>query len=429
MKKKPIYLDNNATGYPMHETTLKEIEKWTKNCFNPSTDSKYAKDAKDMIENAKNDILSHCGVSQLTHKLIFTSGATESNCFIIRACISAYSKKLKARDLIPHVLVSATEHSSIMECVQKLVESKSIEVDYIPCTIYGNINPNEVEKRIKPTTCIVCVMFAGNELPVINNVKVIADITQKNKVAFHSDCVQIFGKLAIKMNDIGIDSISASAHKFCGPKGVGISILSNELIEGYGLNGEINGTQQYGLRGGTENVPGIGGTYAAFKIAHKNREKKNADLLELRKYIIARITEIFNIGSYENYVNIVGHERKKANDFEVLFLGPRDDKFCLMNTLLISFCKNAKKPFCNIQLKEMLDAKGIIVSIGSACNTHNDHASHVLNAIGAPLVVKKGVIRISLGDMNTKAEIDKFLDDLLICVKKQVESSIPIKNK
>ena len=426
-QRKFIYLDHNATGIPVPDEVLKEIAKWTKNGFNPSTDSKYAKDAKELIEKAKSDILARCGVSSLTHKIIFTSGATESNCFIIRACVTAFAKKIKSKDLIPHIVVSSVEHTSIIECVNKLVEAKEAEATFVRPTIIGNINPKDVEAAIRPTTCIVCVMFANNEIPVINNVRAIAEITRKKQVAYHCDCVQVFGKFPIKVAEFGLDSISASAHKFCGPKGIGISIISNQLIEEYGLVGEINGTQQNGLRGGTENVPGIGGTLVAYELAHKNRDKKNTHLLNLRRHMIELLKANFNIGKYENYA--LQSEQKKVQDFELLFLGPQDERFCLLNTLLLAFCKNTRRPFCNIELKRALDAKSIIVSIGSACNTSSSHASHTLVAIGAPQVVKQGVIRVSMGDSNTKEEVEKFVAELVKCVKKQVEKEIAIKAK
>lgn len=456
-----VYLDNNGTTLvcPLSQ----KINSLWLSCYNPSSDSKIAKPAKQMIEKASDAILAHCGVSSATHTAIFTSGGTESNCFVIRACCKAYKKKLIERgtDLKPHVIVSAVEHHSIMECVKDLIDAGEIDVSYIQPTVFGNILAEDVEKEIRKNTCLISIMYANNEIPVINNITDIGKIAHAHHIPMHSDCVQIFGKYRIDVNRDNIDALSASGHKFYAPKGTGVLILSNALIEGYGLTAEISGTQQHGLRGGTENVAGIASLMTALKWAFIDRKKKNAKLLALRERTIEKLEKHFKFNNLINYIyedNTVKKPTTEAitesitnpsskpskkdtskkdaakaantaakkspnskEDLELVLIGPYPDKkkFLLPNTILLAVCKNRGKPFCNIELKKYLDSRGVIVSIGSACHTNSDKASHVLAAIGAPPVVRRGVLRISFGDYNAAADVDKFISAFREGIKKQ----------
>jgi len=234
----------------------------------------------------------------------------------------------------------------------------------------------------------------------------------------HSDCVQIFGKSRINIAEFNIDALSASAHKFYGPKGVGILIINNDLIDGYKLTAEINGTQQGGLRGGTENVPGVISCMAAIKHTFKRRKQKNKKLRLLRDTLLEKLASLYPLVPYEAYLDF---DKKERADVEFVSLGPPNKMkpYILPNTVLLSICKNKGKPFCNIDLKHHLDNKNIIISVGSACNTKSKSSSHVLDAIGAPDVIKRGVIRISFNDQNTKKEINTFIDALDIAIKEQ----------
>jgi cysteine desulfurase len=412
----PIYFDNNATTL-ICEPAKKVHAEWL-SCYNASSDSKISKPARNLLESAKDIVLSQCNVSSATHTALFTSGATESNCFIIRSCVKAYKKKLLENnsELLPHVIISSTEHHSSMECVKDLKDIGDIEVSYINPTIFGNILPEDVEKEIKSNTCLITIMFANNEVPIINNIEEIGKVAHKHRVPLHSDCVQIFGKYKIDVNKNSIDALSASAHKFYGPKGVGLLIINNKLIEGYNLTAEISGSQQKGLRGGTENIAGIASMIAALKWAFVNRKKKNQRLFELRDYFIECLNKKFKIGDYLKYI-----KEQESESLEIVLLGPPNDKkgFILPNTVLLSVCKNKGRPFCNVELKKYLDSKNCIVSIGSSCLTKSDKASHVLSAISAPPVIKRGVIRISFNDYNTYGEIDKFINILEIGIIKQ----------
>ncbi len=412
-----VYFDNNATTLVC--LPAKKVHGEWLSCYNASSDSKIAKPAKDLLEKAQDVLLAHCGVSTATHTAIFTSGATESNCLMIKACVKAYKKKLHERgsELRPHVVSSETEHHSVLECLRSLEETDEVDVTLVAPTIYGNILPEDVEKAIRPNTCLITIMFANNEVPVINNVESIGEIAHKHRIPMHSDCVQLFGKYKIDIPKNNLDALSASAHKFYGPKGVGILIVSNNLIEGYKLTAEIHGSQQYGLRGGTENIAGIASTIVALKTAFKNRKAKNQRLFKLRDVMLQKLNKLYPVGNFVDYVN----DKGEKNMVEIVSLGPPEDsiKHILANTLLISIAKNKGKPFCNIELKKFLDSKNFVVSVGSACLTKSDKASHVLSAIGAPPVIKRGVIRISFGDNNTIDEINKFIKVFQQGVEKQ----------
>lgn len=414
----PVYFDNNATTL-ICQPAKKVHTEWL-SCYNASSDSKIAKPAKALLEKAQDVILAHCGVSSATHTALFTSGATESNCLIIKSCVKAYKKKLieKGSELKPHVIASELEHHSIRECLADLEESGDIEVTLVEPTIYGNVLADDVEKSIRPNTCLITVMFANNEVPVINNIEDIGAIAHKHRIPLHSDCVQIFGKYKIDVKKNNIDALSASAHKFYGPKGVGVLIIDNNLIEGYGLTAEIHGSQQHGLRGGTENIAGIASMMVALKTAFQNRKSKNQKLFKLRDTLLSKLAKVYKIANYSDYLD---DSKTDKEDIELISLGPPEDKkgFILPNTVLLSIAKNRGKPFCNVELKKFLDSKNFVVSIGSACLTKSDKASHVLTAIGAPPVIKRGVIRISFGDNNTIEEINKFVKALQQAIDKQ----------
>jgi len=415
--QKAIYLDNNSTTL-LCAPAKKVHTEWL-SCYNASSDSKIAKPAKAMLEKAQDAILAHCNVNVATHTAIFTSGATESNCLIIKTCVRAYRKKLLERDseLVPHVISSQTEHHSIIECLNCLEKDGDIELTLLEPTTFGNILPRDVEAAIKPNTCLITIMFANNEIPIINNVEEIGKIAHKHRIPMHSDCVQIFGKYKIDIGKNNLDALSASAHKFYGPKGVGLLIINNDLIEGYGLQAEIHGSQQHGLRGGTENIAGIASMLVALKNTFISRKQKNIKLFKLRDVLLEKLAAIYKFGKFSDYLD----DKKEHPDLELLSLGPPPDKkeFILPNTVLISIVKNRGRPFCNVDLKNALDAKNIVISIGSACLTKSKMSSHVIHAIGAPPVVKRGVIRISFGDSNTVDDICKFIKVLKDCIDKQ----------
>lgn len=417
MPKAPIYLDNNATTEQC-KPSISAMTEWSSIPANASTTSAAGREAKQMIEDARNYLLGHCAAKD-KYTLIFTSGASESNSFIIRSTVEAWLRAKKAR---PHVLTSLTEHKSIMETCSALERDGYCEVTYVAPGMSGRIPPKLIESGIRDNTCLVTIMAANNELGCVNDIAAIAAIAHARNVPLHSDCVQTFGKFRYNLPKLGIDAISASFHKLYGPKGCGILIINNDLISGYGLEAQIAGSQEFGLRGGTENVPAIAGSIAAFKHTWTKRAEKNAKLLKLRNRLLDNLAKRFEIGDYRSYFE--DSAEPPAPGVKLVILGPKDagsanEPHIIPNTILLSIAKAEGQPFCNGKLKRALDKFGFVVSVGSACNTSNTKASHVLDAIRAPDIIKRGVIRVSLCDMTTAAEVDAFADAFAKAVSAQ----------
>jgi cysteine desulfurase len=297
-----------------------------------------------------------------------------------------------------------------------MVAANKASVTYIEPTAYGNILPKMVEGVIKSNTALISVMYVNNELGTINDVKGIGKVAHKHKIPFHTDAVQAFGKFHINVEANNIDAMSASFHKLSGPMGIGMLIIKNELIEGYNLQGQISGTQQQSLRGGTQNVPAIAGIIPAMIYTFDKRESKNKKLQKHKDYILSELTKNFQRGYYKNYFS-----KTPPTTNEFLLLGPASSTAAIPNTLLLSFAKNARasKQFCNGKLKKHLAKNKVIVSVGSACSTSDAKASHVLYAIKAPPVIRQGVLRVSMSGTTTKSDVDSFIKHVTAAVQKQ----------
>ncbi len=423
---KYIYFDNNGTTLLCNQAE-KVMIKWLK-CYNASSDFSVASDARKLLKYAQDAIHKHCETGGPDkYVVLFTSGGTESNCTVIRMIIEAYHHNiipLAQGEIIPHLVTSSIEHHSILSCLHDLEENKRVEVTYVKPTIHGVITPNSVKEAIKENTCLVTIMYANNEIGTVNHIPEIAKITHeasnrlkqvmgfKFTIPFHTDAVQLFGKHRIKMKGDGksndIDALSMSFHKLYGPKGVGLLIIKKSLVDGFGINGIMSGSQQHGLRGGTENIAGIAGSIEALKHTFKNRTDKNKHLLKLKKLLIELLGKKYKFADYADYVD--QSKDKDREPIELVLLGPPiHEKKVLPNTILLSIVKNKGKPFCNVKFKKKLNRAGVAVSIGSACLTGDKNSSHVIQSINAPDIIKQGVIRISLGDNNTETEIRKFV--------------------
>lgn len=412
MSNKFIYLDNNGTT-TQNKKSIDITCKWMKECGNPATDNPIGIKSKELIIKSKKYILNHCGVNNDLYNVIFTSGGTESNCFIIRSILQSYENKHSNK---PHIIISAIEHTSIIECCELLKKCNKIELDLIKPNNIGIIEPDNVKNKIKRNTCLISIMYSNNEIGSINDIKKIGSIAKLYKIPFHTDAVQYFGKSKINLKENNIDAISVSFHKLYSPKGIGLLILSNDLIKNYKLEGIINGTQQNGLRGGTENVPLIAGAIAGMVENFKNREEKNKKLLEMRSLILDKIDKIIPLTYFSDYINL-----NIKNDIMIVIFGPKENNmYCYVpNTILLSVVSHNNN-FCNAILKKDLQKFKVIVSIGSACSTDNKLSSHVLTSLNANKVIKQGTIRISLGDTNSIFEIKRFILILFKCINNQI---------
>lgn len=421
-----IYLDNNGTT-PMCEKSIECMNEWLNHQANPSGSSNISIATKNMIEKCKNIIKQFCNAEN--YEVIFTSGGSESNCLIIRSIVKGWNGIINEK---PHIISTQTEHKSIIKCLREMEVRKEIELTLIEPTRYGIIHPKHVESAIKKNTALISIMFANNEIGCINPMDQIGQIAKKYNIALHSDAVQQFGKNIPNLENLNISAMSATFHKLCGPQGIGLAIISKELIDGFGLTGEISGTQQSGLRGGTEPVASIAGAVGALLWNNKEREKKNEKLLKMRNQIITCFEKNFNIYDFNTdyYAldpSFLENENYKVRQGIAILGPPKDSNKYLPNTLLISIIDH-KEEFCNVIFKKMLHSYGIIVSIGSACNTSSVNGSHVLEAIYAPDIIVRGTIRISLGDMNTINEVTKFCEVFTKLVKKIFKDGWPKHN-
>jgi cysteine desulfurase len=416
MQKNIIYLDNNGTTKQSNES-IKEMTKWLSIYGNPSTNNILSKQANDLINNGKQYILNHCGVNKKNYTVIFTSGGSESNSFIIRSTSVSY-KRLTGK--IPHIIISEIEHNSIIDCCESLVNYNCIELTKIKPNKFGLIEPLSVKKEIRDNTCLISIMFSNNEIGSINNIKEIGSIAHKNKIPIHTDAVQLFGKYKINLIDNNIDAISVSFHKLYSPTGIGMIIINNDLINGYELESIINGTQQNNLRGGTESPSLISGAISGMKTNFDNRKEKNINLLYLRNLCLDKLNNYLTMTYFDTYLDKIDNYKKNYDILFVLYGPHRENTELYMpNTILLSIVSHKIK-FCNIILKKDLEKYGIIISIGSACATKSKESSHVIRSLNATDDIKRGTIRISFGDYNKEKEINIFIKTLILCIDKQI---------
>ena len=364
-----IYADNAATT-KMSEAAITAMTDCVRNWYgNPSSLYTIGQKAKEKLEIAREKIAAVINASP--REIIFTSGGSEAdNQALLTAAING-KKQGKT-----HIISSAFEHHAILHTLNKL-EKNGFEITLLPVYENGIIRLDELEQAIREDTCLVTIMTANNEIGTIQPITEIGEICKRHGVLFHTDAVQAVGHLPIDVKAQSIDMLSASAHKFHGPKGVGFlyarkGIILQNLIEG--------GAQERGKRAGTENLPGIMAMAAAIKEAAANMEQNNAHLTEIRDYIIKGLSEIPH-----SALNGDAKQRLPGN-VNFSFEGIEGEGILLL-----------------------LDQKGISASSGSACTSGALDPSHVLLAIGRIHDVAHGSLRLSIGEDITKEEADYII--------------------
>lgn len=364
-----IYADNAATT-KMSKTAIAAMMPYLEeNYGNPSSLYSLGQKAKEAIETARMQIADI--INAKSNEIIFTSGGSEADNQAILSAAQIGKKNNKR-----HIISTKIEHHAVLHTLKKL-EKHGFEVTYLPVDETGIVKAEDVLTALRGDTCLVTVMYANNEIGTIQPIREIGEICKSNGVLFHTDAVQAVGHLPIDVQKDNIDMMSASAHKFRGPKGVGFlyakkGIALSNLIEG--------GAQERGKRAGTENVAGIAAMNAALKESFYNINKNTENLIKLRTRLI-------------NGLNKIPHSALNG-DFEKRL--PSNVNFC----------------FEGIEGEAMLlllDSKGICVSSGSACTSGSLDPSHVLLAIGRVHDVAHGSLRISLGENSTEEEIDYII--------------------
>lgn len=401
------YFDSNGTTW-IHPKALRAYNRAAR-LGNASAG--YAQEARDIIQNAQNIIAEHTNVSQ-DYQIIFNSGASEGNNLIIRSVAFA------PWGVKPHIILSSIEHKTSLDCAKKLANAGHIELSLVKPDIDSRIDPINVAKEIKPTTRLVSIMSCNNETGALMDLKTIGSICRESGVLFHSDVVQSFGKTKIPVPELGLDAITFSAHKLYGPQGVGGMVLSGRMADAIDTGCMcIAGSQFNGLRGGTQNIPGIAAFSAAMKETFYKRGEKNQRLLDLKTQFVRDMSQSFPLIPYDRYAGRgenYGFGENGSKQVGMVILGPTvwgepDPATTSPNTILFSLIRtephNKNDRICNIILKKYLADRGFHISIGSACNTSNSEPSHVLESIRAPFIIRSGVVRVSMHDKTTPGEV------------------------
>ena len=370
--KKLIYLDNAATTRVSEEVLNEMLPFFRQTYSNPSAVYSFAGEGKKAVDDARKQSAEL--IRAKTEEIYFTGGGSESDNWALKATAEAYSSKGK------HIITSKIEHHAILHTCEYL-EKKGYEVTYLDVDEDGMISLKELKAAIRPDTILISIMTANNEIGTIEPIAEIGKIAHENNVLFHTDAVQAYGHIPINVDDMNIDMLSASGHKFNGPKGIGILYIRKGVKIRSFIHG---GAQERNRRAGTSNVPGIVGFGKAAQIAGKTMEERTAKEIKLRDHLIERVlTEI-------PYVRLNGHRTDRL---------PNNVNFCFRfiegESLLI-----------------LLDQLGVCASSGSACTSGALDPSHVLLAIGLPHEIAHGSLRITLSEETTLEDIDFVADEL-----------------
>ena len=364
-----IYADHAATT-AMSEAAIDAMTRCMREEYgNPSSLYKIGQRAKEILEQAREDIASV--INAEPREIFFTSGGSEADNQAIRSAAIAGKKNGKN-----HIISTAFEHHAVLHTLEQL-KTEGFEVTLLDVHENGIVRPEEVDAAIRPETCLVTVMYANNEIGTIQPIREIGAICRERRVLFHTDAVQAAGPLAIDVKAENIDYLSASAHKFHGPKGTGFLYAR----KGVPLIPLINGgAQEKNKRAGTENLPGIVGMAAALKETVAERDTEAARLTELRDRLIEGLKEIPH-----SALNGDAEKRLPGN---------------------VSFCFEGIE---GESLLLLLDEKGISASSGSACTSGSLDPSHVLLAIGRVHDVAHGSLRLTLGRENTPEDVEYII--------------------
>lgn len=388
--KNIIYLNNNASS-AMPEVVKSEIQKWF-NSGNASVDAK----SQQLITDTKNYIAKLNNISLDDYEVIFTSCGSESNSTIINAVANNIKNKKY------NIIISSIEHNSILKSVCNFPNITCKQV--IPDN-FGIIHASDIEKLIDKNTLLISIMYMNNEIGSINNIGEIGALANKNNILFHCDAVQMYGKCKINIPKKCIDVLSASFHKLYGPPGIGLLILNKKVIRKHNINfiPLISGSQNNNLRGGTENIPYIAGCLAAMKWNFSNRIAKNNKIVSLMDMLFMYLNKRYTMINYNNF----DMSKLKKDSVVLVYYGYKNVASQSHNTLLLSIVTKKIK-ICNIKIKKYLEKNKIYVGIGSACNSKNSKASHVLYSLNTPSIIRRGILRVSLGDYNNKNDIREF---------------------
>lgn len=380
---KIIYLDNAATTRTAPEVVEAMLPYFTENYGNPSSVYGFAAKNKEAVSKQREIIAHILGAKE--KEIYFTAGGSEADNWALKAAAECCASKGN------HIITTKIEHHAILHTAEYL-EKKGFEVTYLDVDEDGVIKLDDLKAAIRPTTILISVMFANNEIGTLQPIREIGEIAKEHGILFHTDAVQAFGQVPISVDDCHIDMLSASGHKLNGPKGIGFLYIRTGVKIRSFIHG---GAQERKRRAGTENVPGIIGLGTASKRAAETMAERAQKEAKLRDYLIKRVLDEIP------YTKLNGHPSKRLpNNANFSF------RFVEGESLLI-----------------MLDMKGICASSGSACTSGSLDPSHVLLAIGLPHEIAHGSLRLTLGEETTEEDIDYTVDCLKGIVKNLREMS------
>jgi len=393
---KYIYLDNAATT-PMDPRVIEEIVKHFEESYgNSSSLHSLGQKAGQILEKSRETIASLINAKR--DEVYFTSSGTESDNL---ALIGVALKNQKRGN---HIITSKIEHHAV-ENPCKQLEMRGFKLTFLPVDKYGLIDIKELEDSITSKTILISIMFANNEIGTIEPINDIAELAKDNDILFHTDAVQAFGKVPINVDKMGIDLLSASAHKIYGPKGVGMLFIKNKGIrEGWGKYIQpimYGGGHEKDIRPSTVNVPGIAGFAKAVELARAEMPKEIKRQTKLRDHIIKQVTE--NID--DSYLN--GHPTLRLpNNINLGF------KYIEGESIVLD-----------------LDTEGIATSTGSACSSKSLDPSHVLLAIGLKPEEAHGSLRVTIGRFTTEEDVNYFLEKIPLIVERLKKISPLVKKR
>ncbi|OOB78601.1 MAG: cysteine desulfurase NifS [Epulopiscium sp. Nuni2H_MBin003] len=367
-----IYLDHAATTPIKQEVVDAMYPYLIGNFANPSSVYQIAQQNKKAIDESR-EVVAKC-IGAHANEIFFTSGGTEADNWAIKGVAEA--KKDKGN----HIITSKVEHHAVLHTCEYL-EKHGYEVTYLDVDEFGRINIEDLKNAIKPTTILITIMYANNEIGTIMPVAEIGEIAKANNILFHTDAVQATGQIKIDVHKENIDLLSISAHKLNGPKGIGCLYIKRGVKIAQFMHG---GGQERGQRGGTENVAGIIGFAKAIELAYEQMDDKVAKYTAYRNKLIKGVLEKVP------HAFLNGHPTERlSNNVNIGF------EFVEGESLLL-----------------LLDMEGICASSGSACTSGSLDPSHVLLSIGLPHEKAHGTLRFTLGEGTTESEIDTVIEKL-----------------
>ena len=388
-----IYLDT-AASTPVAEEVIAEMLPYLKERYgNPSSIHKFGRETTRAINLARKRVAEMIGASS-SREITFTSGGTEANNLALKGTAMHVKSKIPEKNMI---ITSSIEHDAVLEPCKDLEDGGFVTM-HLPVTDEGFVRPSELKNVISDNNvALVSIMYANNEVGTIQPIKELVEIVHQAGALFHTDAVQAAGKLPLNVKNLGVDMMSLSSHKINGPKGVGALYIRSNLKILPIIHG---GGQEWYLRSGTENVPGIVGFGKACELANKRVGQYQEHVAGLRNYLVERVLKEIP----RSRLNGLRTERI-ANNAHFTFFGVNGEDLIIK-----------------------LDENGIAASTGSACSVKKQKQSHVLKAMGFSYEEITGSLRLSLGMHNTKDEVDRAVD-ILSSVIKELRELSPFESK